>query len=72
MNHLRADGTRIVRSDTADTVPTTYPRTLLLAIIGMREESRNEEAQDEVVATTAVEEEDAAQCTLIKAFIRAK
>jgi hypothetical protein len=38
----------------------------------MREESRDEEAQDEVVAMTAVEEEDAAQCTLIKAFIRAK
>ena len=38
----------------------------------MREESRDEEAQDEVVATTAVEEEDAAQYTLIKASIRAK
>ena len=38
----------------------------------MREESRDEEVQDEVAATTAVEEEDAAQCTLIRASIRAK
>jgi hypothetical protein len=36
----------------------------------MREESRDEEVEDEVTATTAVEEEDAVQCILIRAFIR--
>jgi hypothetical protein len=38
----------------------------------MKEESRDEEVQDEVAATTAVEEEDAVQCTLIRASIREK
>ena len=46
-------------------------RTPLLAEIGMMEVSRGEEAQDEFVATIAVEEKDAAQFTLIRAFIRA-
>jgi hypothetical protein len=38
----------------------------------MREGIRDEEVQDEVAATTAVEEEDAVQCTLIRASIREK
>jgi hypothetical protein len=38
----------------------------------MMGESRDAEVADEVVTMTAVEEEDAAQCTLIRASIRAK
>ena len=36
----------------------------------MMEESRGEEAPDVIVTKTAVEEEDADQFTLIRAFIR--
>ena len=41
-------------------------------MIGMIEESRDAQAPDEIEAMTAVEEEDAAQCTLRRASIRAK
>ena len=38
----------------------------------MIEESRDAQAPEEAEAMTAVEEKDAAQCTLIRASIRAK
>jgi len=43
-----------------------------LVEIGMIAASRDAEDPDEVIAMIAGKKEDAAQCTLIKAFIRTK